>query len=170
MDSEELKIREFVNSFFDKEHAPSQCAEFIAYFIRRICRGVMSDKKDIADSSYNSLFWNKDMRSIIREEADSRVSLILEQDFRKLPETLRKILTYTICNFVSHTYKNYFVCSYLKGMMLDTYEKLIPMGNNELHFRVKGVLWDIIEDTYTGMINYEGNIVSTETPNIAPEN
>jgi hypothetical protein len=61
------------------------------------------------------------------------------------------------------------VSSYLKGMMLDTYEKLEPKGNNELYFRVRGVLWDIIEDAYTGMINY-GNTVLPETPNIAPEN
>jgi hypothetical protein len=54
-------------------------------------------------------------------------------------------------------------------MMLDTYEKLEPKGNNELYFRVRGVLWDIIEDAYTGMINY-GNTVLPETPNIAPEN
>ncbi len=169
MENEELKIREFVNSLFGKDYAPSQSAEFVAYFIRRICRGVVSSKKDIADSSYNSLFWNKAVRNQIRGEADDRVSLILEQDFRRLPETLRKILMYTICCFVSHVHDNYFVCSYLKGMMLDTYEKLVSQGNNELHFRVKGVLWDIIEDAYTGMINF-GHVDLPETPKIAPEN
>lgn len=169
METEEERIRELVSVFFDEKFSPSQCAEFTAYFIRRICRGIIGDKKDVADSSYNSLFWDKAMRMTIRQEADEKVEFILAQDFRKLPDTLRKILTYTILSFHSHAHNNYFVSCYLKGMMLDTYEKLEPKGNNELYFRVRGVLWDIIEDAYTGMINY-GNTVLPETPNIAPEN
>lgn len=169
METEEEKIREFIGVFFLEDFSPSQCAEFVAYFIRRICRGIISDKKDVADSSYNALFWDKAMRLVIRVEADEKINLILGEDFRKLPDALRKILTYTILNFHSHTHKNYFVSCYLKGMLLDTYEKLEPKGNNELYFRVKGVLWDIIEDAYTGMINY-GNTVLPETSNIAPEN
>jgi len=166
----EKKIRELIDIFFQEEFADSQCAEFTAYFIRRICRGVISNNEDVADASYNSLFWEKSMRSVIRLEADDMIADILSQDFRKLSDVLRKILTYTILNFHSHAHDNYFVSSYLKGMMLDTYDKLEPRGNNnELYFRVRGVLWDIIEDAYTGMINY-GNTVLPEPPTIAPEN
>lgn len=169
METEEKKIREMIEIFFLENFSPSQCAEFVAYFIRRICRGVISEKHDLADSSYNALFWDKAMRLVIRVEADEKVNFILTQDFRKVPEILRKILTYTILGFHSHAHKNYFVSCYLKGMLLDTYEKLEPKGNNELYFRVRAVLWDIIEDVYTGMINY-GNAVLPETSNIAPEN
>lgn len=168
MESEELQVRELIESFFEDEVAPSQAAEYVAYFVRRVCRGVI-EVSDVTDSSYNSLFWEKEKRSVIRQAADERVKLILGQDFRKLPDALRKVLMYTICTFVSHNHENYFVCSYLKGMILDTYEKLEPKGNNEIYFRVKGVLWDIIEDAYTGMINY-GSAVIPETPDIAPEN
>ena len=92
---------------------------------------------------------------VVRAEADKRVDMILDQNFNQFPYTLRKILTHIIFNFHSHTRNNYFISCYLKEMMLDTYEKLEPKGNNGLYFRVRDVLCNIIEDVYAGMINSE---------------
>lgn len=164
MDNE---IEKFVESFFNKDYSPSQAAEFTAYLVRRICKGVISDKVTTADSSYNSLSWDKSIRDAIRDEVHASTSFILSEG--NFPYVLRKTLMSFVYNFNRHCQDNYFARSYLKGMLLDTFEKLTPSGNNEMYFRVRGVLWDVIEDSYTGLINYE-NTGLPEAPNVAPEN
>jgi len=178
------EVRNFVWDLFSQEDSHSKVAEYSAYFLRRICRRIVNKDLELGpDYSYGFPEWNSSMKEKVKAEADNWADFILEQDLETVVKILRDVSTCVLCEFRLKTLEDYSSFVYFKGMLLDAYENLVhatmvggtgilvPMNNRDYLFRVKGILWDAIEDLYTGvLLNKMEDFVVSDDSGIAPIN
>lgn len=173
------KVEELVKCLFDNEYSPSQIAETVIYFVNRFCELILNReiKNHLSNTTANfsiPTLFEEEYKNLIKEEFTDSANLVLEQDLRKVPYFMRSILTCLLSEFLLHVHGNYFVQSYFKGMMVHFCDKLNSINSYgqpakyQLLFIVKGVLRDVLEDTYIGMMNYEKSLFSEAE--VAPEN